>query len=71
MKRKTTSSPPADTPQYGPKEIGIAELTAHNGDLIGVTPPLVKNCTLRNQAGLLTLSGRNLRLRSPASFLQW
>ena len=35
----------------------------------GVTPPLVKNCTLRMLGnGLLVLRGRNLRFLSPASF---
>ena len=37
---------------------------------LGVTPPMVKNCTLRNQPGFPTLSRRNLPFRSPASFLK-
>ena len=37
----------------------------------GVTPPMVKNCTLRSQGRFARLRGRSLRFRSPAFLLQW
>src|SRR5437870_13144485 len=37
----------------------------------GVAPPMVKNCTLRNQADLLALERPQLAVWSPASFRQW